>query len=111
MKKISSKEAGYYSCKASNTFGTANTEMNLQMIPAITPDTIDVYDDITVYHDDTVVSGDISDAEFYQSMVKSFNIHTNLCQAIFAAKQNQKESCWRAKHISTYHSSRAHFIF
>ena len=72
VKKMTSKESGYYSCKASNTFGTTNTEMNLQMIPAITPDAIDGYDDITVYHDDTVVSGEISDAEFYQSMVTSF---------------------------------------
>ena len=69
---MTSKESGYYSCKVSNTFGTTNTEMNLQMIPTITPDANDGYDDITVYHDDTVVTGAISDAEFYQSMVTSF---------------------------------------
>ena len=44
--------------------------MHLQMIPTIAPENINVYDDITVYHDGTIVSGDISDSQFYQTMVK-----------------------------------------
>ena len=34
-----------------------------------TPLSADILDDIKIYHDDTVVSGDVSDPEFIEEMV------------------------------------------
>ena len=65
LTSVSARDAGYYTCTASNIMGSAGAELSLQVIS-----TKEKYeDDLTIHHDETVVSGDISDPEFIEAIV------------------------------------------
>ena len=60
---------GSYHCTATNCFGSDTKRWSLEMIKDSTSLSSEILDDIKIYHDDTVVSGDISDPEFIEEMV------------------------------------------
>ena len=65
LTSVSARDAGYYTFTASNIMGSAGAELSLQVIS-----TKEKYeDDLTIHHDETVVSGDISDPEFIEAIV------------------------------------------
>ena len=68
MDRATASHAGSYQCTASNCFGSDTKRWSLEMIqdPHLSAD---ILDDIKIYHDDTVVSGDVSDPEFIEEMV------------------------------------------
>ena len=61
---------GSYHCTATNCFGSDTKRWSLEMIKDLPSLSSEILDDIEIYHDDTVVSGDISDPEFIEEMVK-----------------------------------------
>ena len=65
MERAQAWHEGSYHCTATNCFGSDTKRWSLQMIK----DSAEILDDIQIYHDDTVVSGDISDSEFFEEMV------------------------------------------
>ena len=43
--------------------------MIVDVQPAVTARHVDVYDDVVIHNDDSIVSGDISDPEFIEQLV------------------------------------------
>ena len=89
LTSVSARDAGYYTCTASNIMGSAGAELSLQVIS-----TKEEYeDDLTIHHDETVVSGDISDPEFIEAIVshmvgaRVFNIK----KKPFSAKEDDQK--------------------
>ena len=68
MEKAKAGHEGTYYCTATNCFGSDTKRWRV----ALTRDvnlSADVLDDIKIYHDNTIVSGDVSDPEFIEEMV------------------------------------------
>ena len=77
LRSASARDAGFYTCTASNNVGSADAEMSLQVIRtqekyrewgrdrALTLE----WGEDDIHHDETVVSGDISDPEFIEALV------------------------------------------
>ena len=74
LKKAGAKDAGYYTCTASNIVCSVSTEMVLSVHHDVVtrPD-----DDNIVVYDESVVSGDMSDSEFIEIMVTNPRILFN----------------------------------
>ena len=72
VKNAGQKEGGYYSCTAFNSAGSCSTERILEVLPTASSsiEKTKTDDDTQIYFDDSVVSGDISDTDFMDSMVK-----------------------------------------
>ena len=66
MARVTAKEEGHYSLTASNYLGTPSKEWSLNMFSS---NIHEEYDDIEIYADESVVSGDISDPEFIETLV------------------------------------------
>lgn len=72
LRNASAKDAGYFTCSATNNLGTVSAEMRLTLAQEEVKNHVkELYDDITIHEDNTVVSGDITDQEFVDMMVKS----------------------------------------
>ena len=70
MERALASHEGSYHCTATNCFGSDTKRWSLEMIRESTLSAdADSYDDIKIYQDDTVVSGDISDPEFIEEIV------------------------------------------
>ena len=69
MARVSSKDEGLLSMTAYNHLGSSSREWSMNVsISTIHED----YDDIEIHADESVVSGDISDQKFIDTMVKYF---------------------------------------
>ena len=66
MARVSSKVEGNFSISASNPLGSTFKEWNLNVSSSMIHED---YDDIELHRDESVVSGDISDQEFIDTMV------------------------------------------
>ena len=60
--------AGHYACVASNTQGSAGAEVSVQLSRAP-----EEHDDV-IHHDETVVSGDLSDSDLIQDIVSNYTV-------------------------------------
>ena len=69
MERAQACHEGSYHCTATNCFGSDTKRWTLEMIKDSPSLSAEILDDIKIYHDDTVVSGDISDPEFIEEMV------------------------------------------
>ena len=67
LTSVSARDAGFYTCTASNIMGSAEAELSLQVLR--TKEKYEERDDLIIHHDETVVSGDISDPEFIEAIV------------------------------------------
>ena len=89
LTSVSARDAGYYTCTASNIMGSAGAELSLQVISTKK----EYEDDLTIHHDETVVSGDISDPEFIEAIV-SHMVGTrvfNIIKEPFSAKEDDQK--------------------
>ena len=68
MERARACHEGSYHCSATNCFGSDIKRWSLEMIKD-SPLSPEILDDIKIYQDDSVVSGDISDPEFIEEMV------------------------------------------
>ena len=69
LRSASARDAGFYTCTASNNVGSAGAEMSLQVIR--TQEKFREWGEDDIHHDETVVSGDISDPEFIEAIVSA----------------------------------------
>ena len=60
--------AGHYACVASNTQDSAGAEVSVQLSRAP-----EERDDV-IHHDETVVSGDLSDSDLIQDIVSNYTV-------------------------------------
>ena len=70
VKNAGLKEGGYYSSTAFNASGSCSTELIIEMLPNRLVEK--VIDDTRIHYDESVISGDISDADFMEEMVLFF---------------------------------------
>ena len=89
LTSVSARDAGFYTCTASNIMGSAEAELSLQVIR--TKEKYEERDDLIIHHDETVVSGDISDPEFIEAIV-SYMVSArvfNIIKETFSAKEDE----------------------
>ena len=92
LRNASAKDAGYFTYSATNNLGTVSAEMRLTLAQEEEKNHVkELYDDITIHEDNTVVSGDITDQEFVDMMVKNhFQLyHSNRWFFIFKRKKSR----------------------
>ena len=80
LRSASARDAGFYTCTASNNVGSADAEMSLQVIR--TQEKYREWGEDDIHHDETVVSGDVSDPEFIEAIVSDMHMigATYICQ-------------------------------
>ena len=92
LRSASARDAGFYTCTASNTVGSASAEMSLQVIR--TQEKYRKWDEDDIHHDETVVSGDISDPEFIEAIVSDMIGATphmyDVCMSIRTFSSNRR---------------------
>ena len=66
MARVSLRDEGTFSISAYNCLGSSTKDWNLTVLSSMVHDD---YDDIEIHTDESVVSGDISDQEFIDTMV------------------------------------------
>ena len=67
MARVSLRDESTFSMSAYNSQGSSTKDWNLTVLSSMIHDD---YDDIEIYADESVVSGDISDQEFIDTMVR-----------------------------------------